>query len=262
MRPDPGRPSPEALKQMTPSDIGRRLLPFLTQFPRGFVLAELARTFGESYPQQERDEMALLNMEGLSWLVRQGLLVQDPAQMLSGSLWYQLSREGRSYVAASRAPASIVLDSSTRQLLHPRILLVATPLYERGPDSYSEAIASAFTHVETATREHIRARRGTPTQRVGAALYAEAFAPSNGALLPPGFDKGEAEGLRQFFAGSFGALRSPHAHGFIRVDDDDAVARLLLIASEQLFVLERLAEMSGTARMRGGQTVAVSGELM
>ncbi|GAC1405666.1 MAG: hypothetical protein NVSMB64_10700 [Candidatus Velthaea sp.] len=244
MRAIPGRPSPPAMRLMTPSDIGRRLLPIFAQNQRGSVLADFARFIGDSYPPHEREEMALLNMEGLAWLVRQGLLVQDPSQMLSGSIWYKLSREGRSYVTASRAPAALVLDAPVRALLHPRILLVATPLYERGPDSYPEAIASAFTHVETATREHIRDRRGTPTQNVGAVLYSEAFAPPNGVLLPPSCDRGEADGLRAFFAGAFGGLRSPHAHGFLRVEEDEAVARLLIIASEQIFILERLAEMS------------------
>lgn len=237
-----GRSSPDAMRDMTPSDIGRRLLRIFAQHQRGSVLADFARSIGDTYPPHEREEMALLNMEGLAWLVRQGLLVQDPAQMVSGSTWYKLSREGRSYIVASRQPAEIVLDSAAGTLLHPRIALNAGPTFERGPDAHAEAIVMAFMQVETATRERIRLVTGVESKKVGRDIFIEAFKYPGGPLLPDGIESGEAFAIRDFFGGSYGAFRNPHSHGFVRFENDEEVVRLLVIASQQLYLLERLPE--------------------
>jgi len=233
-------PSPETLRTMSPADIGRRVLPSLRQYhERGFAPRDLARGFGEQYGQFLSREMMSLYMEGLWWLMRQGLLVEDPTQMV-GATWYRLSRDGLAFIATSRTPTSLAVDAPVRTLLHPRILASAVPIYERDADSHVEAVAVAFIQVETMTRERIKAVRGSPSSESGIKLFSEAFNPPDGVLLLPGIDSGEAHGLRNLFAGAYGALRNPHAHGFVRFESDEEVLRLLVVASQLLTMLERL----------------------
>lgn len=195
---NPGRPSPEALRRTTPADIGRRLLPFIAKYERGVVLRDFARSFANDYPRHEVEELQLILMEGMSWLVQQGLLVEDPSQMI-GSAWYKISRAGRRYIENARPPTSMALEQAALSLMHPEIIAHAVPTFERGPDSYVGAVVMAFLSVEAAIRERIHKVRGTATTAIARDLVIEAFGEKNGVLVPPSMRPGEVAAIRELF---------------------------------------------------------------
>jgi hypothetical protein len=127
-----------ALRNMTPPEIGRRVLYlFQKKDSNGYEVGESPRSVAKAvsgdYGNNE-DEVADLIMEGISWAVRTGLLIEDVRQM--GATFFKLSRAGKEAVKSPDTISTSAADAEARTLLHPRIASEALHLYERGPDSY------------------------------------------------------------------------------------------------------------------------------
>ena len=74
-------PSLASLKQLSPPEIGLRMLDIWRREDRIRTLPDFARGVAQgAYDASSSLEAALLLMEGLSYLAREGLLVRDPGQ--------------------------------------------------------------------------------------------------------------------------------------------------------------------------------------
>lgn len=228
-------PSYEHLKAMEPEDIGRFVLSELghcnmhefnlDDFARGIV--ERACPAGSS---TVKSDYACLIGEGLGFLDRAGMLVSNP---MKRGLFYRLSRAG---VRAASGTGVLVAVSGqeARTLLHPRVATAALGDLEKG--SYDMAVVAAFRELEIAVRE----RSGSAESAKD--VFYKAFGASGksrGPLTPEPMESGDANSLRELFAGAYGTFRNPSAH---RPEHDDPVQtmRLLIAVSALFFVLDGL----------------------
>ena len=233
-------PTLEQLRGLQPDEIGRLILPFIAlQLQRnshGFVPRDLARNLSSDSGHRavdNRDEYAELVIEGIGFLDRAGFLIDAPEQVLGH--FFRFSRAG---LRAARNPESAsfttVSGQEARTLLHPEIARAALGDFERG--EYDKAVYSAFRTLEIAVRD-----RSGVTATAKDTFY-DAFAlkgADRGRLIPADMENGEANSLREVFAGAYGAFRNPSAHRDVQ-DDPAQAMRLLLTASALFHVLEEL----------------------
>ena len=123
---------------------------------------------------------------------------------------------------------------SSVDLLHPIIADEALPEIDRGPDHFDTAVFKVFKAVEVAVRQAVGL---TGDEKSAVQLMNAAFGPT-GRLRDQGADVGEAEGLRNLFAGAFAVYRNPVSHRYVNERDPQQAMRLLSLASVLLSVVE------------------------
>jgi uncharacterized protein (TIGR02391 family) len=229
-------PTLEQLRDMQPDEIGRVVLPHiasrLQNNPHGFVPREIARGIAERGcgSHFEHSEYAMLVGEGIGFLDRAGMFVNNPEQ--SSGHFYRLSRAGIAAAKTSAPAFGAASGQEARTLLHPVIAEAVLGDFERG--RYDEAIFSAFKRIEVETNR----RAGLSNH--GKKTFYDAMGKDK-SLTPAPIDENEAQSLREAFAGCYGAFRNPASHRDVN-DDPTQVMRILLMASALYALLETMPD--------------------
>jgi uncharacterized protein (TIGR02391 family) len=195
------------------------------------TLHDFARAIANDAYSGGATEAALLLMEGMSYLVREGLLVRDPGQ---SSEFYTLSRSGREVKQETAAHNALPRSFDAREVLHPTIAAIAIPEMERGREYFAEAIFKAFRKVEIIVRQ----RSGL--DGYGVPLIRDAFG-KGGPLREAGVDPNEAESLSHLYAGAIGRFKNRGSHHEVEESDVRVTLQLLGFASYLLEQVERIA---------------------
>jgi uncharacterized protein (TIGR02391 family) len=227
-----GLPSLESLERLSAPEVGLRVLRMWKTEDRIRVPTDFARSAAESaynYPDSQR--AALILMEGLSYLIREGLIVRDPGQ---SSDFYTLSRTGRSVKAESATEGGLPRQFDAREVLHPLIASVALPELERGREYYADAVFKAYKQVE------IVVRKRSKLDDIGVSLMRAAFK-KGGPLAESGVNPAEAEALSHLYTGAIGRFKNPGSHRDVEESDVRVAFQLLAFASYLITQLERIS---------------------
>jgi uncharacterized protein (TIGR02391 family) len=138
----------------------------------------------------------------------------------------------------------LALVRATQQLqegLHPRVQAIARRQFLLG--EYEQAVFVSMKAVEIRVREIA----GLGEDATGVDLMNRAFGP-NGALTDPGSVKGEQEGTRSLFVGSYAVLRNPAGHRQVDYDDVAEAAEAVTTASLLMRVLDRVERRRALGR--------------
>lgn len=206
-----------------------RLLP---KDRRGFIPGEAVASVSDgAYGRDEEVERVL--MEGVAYLERYGLLVEELRSYSSTGRGRTLSRQGKELAKdMTRLTEFMTSIKDPRALLHSDIRATALPLYERGEKHFDNAVSEAFRCVEIA----VRTAANLPDED-GKELMNKAFGPT-GSLRNSTAKASEEDGLRGLFAGAVGAFRNPPSHRRISWRDSLSALRQLILASELLHIVE------------------------
>ena len=122
--------------------------------------------------------------------------------------------------------------------LHPLVELQATPQFQIGkPD---QAVFASMKAVEV----RVRKLAGFGDEVFGVDLMNKAFGP-NAPLTDTSVAKGEQEGTRALFAGTYAVLRNPAGHREIDYGDDSEAAEAVGTASLLMRILDRVEDRLG-----------------
>ena len=124
------------------------------------------------------------------------------------------------------------------QLLHPRIVALARPRFERG--FYGDAVESSFKEVNDAVKRlYVDA---TGREADGAGLMNTAFSPNNPVIrltdMSTQSERDEQQGYMHIFAGAMTGIRNPKAHSNINPDS----RKTLHLVSLASLLMHRLDE--------------------
>ena len=234
-------PDADTLLQLAPEELGVYLLRVVRaemQKPPGsemchiqMVMSHLAVPLGgqgAGYEQHRIGEIERAVTEAWSWLEREGYLV--PAPDLNGrNGWRLLSRKA----AALKDPKTIRAASKfPKELLHPDIAERSWMPIMRG--DFDSAVNQAYVAVEQAVRLVGAFAHGD----VGVALMRKAFDPEKGPLTDQTRPKSEREAMGHLFAGAFGSIRNPHAHGTATINDVAEAQHLVMLASHLMRIVD------------------------
>jgi len=226
-------PSFEVLERISPPELGLRLLRIWQTEDRIRVPSDFARAVAQdAYAGHQAPQAALILMEGLSYLIREGLIVRDPGQ---SSDFYTLSRTGKAVKAESANDAGLPRQFDAREVLHPLIASVALPELERGSDYYADAIFKAYKQVEIVVRKH------SGLTGLGAPLMRAAFG-KDGPLAESNLETSEIESLAHLYAGAIGRFKNPGSHRDVEESDVRVAFQLLSFASYLITQIERIVE--------------------
>jgi len=238
-------PNMDTLKSMTPDEIGRSLLPTIVDVtdimsPQGIVARDFARVAG-NFRSPTIGEYSELIMEGIAFLQRAGILIENPRQQ--AAIFLKLSRAGREAAKSEHPLLAAAGGQEARTLLHERIAVAALGHFERGGRFLDDAAFAAFREIEITVRE----MSGLGANHAKNLFY-DAFAfEKNRKLIPSDMESGEAKSLREAVAGAYGYYRNPPAHG--RVHDDPAqTMRILILASTLLYTIESLTDATSEGK--------------
>lgn len=176
-------------------------------------------------------------LEGMAFLERYGLIVQESRTYGHSGLGRQLSRAG-----LEAAKSSAALDTYTssirdpRSLLHADIRTRALPDFDRGREYFESSVFNAFKRVEIT----VRSKASLPDSLIGVPLMNNAFG-EHGPLRDQEADKGEQEGIRNLFAGAIGVYKNPASHRDVPHSDPQRTLLALMVASELLFILDGIS---------------------
>lgn len=200
----------------------------------GDFMAQLFRPIGETYPPGAHRSTELAIAEAMSWLISQGLLVQDPSQPAQ---WFVLARRAanlrnRADLAAFRKSRMLPIE-----LLQPRLAEKVWPQFLRG--DHDVAIFQAFKEVEVGTRKAANAKgAGYSDDLVGTKLMRAAFHPDTGPLRNASLVVAEREAEMHLFSGAVGHGKNPPSHRDVQPAPEEAT-RLIVFASHLLSIIEK-----------------------
>jgi uncharacterized protein (TIGR02391 family) len=209
----------------------------------GHLLADLNREFEQeskggrdvsfSYhnltlPLRGRPEVSLAVAEALSWLIREGLLVQAPAQ---NEGWYVPSRRARQFRMAADVDAYRRGSLLPRAQLHPTIAQRVSVSFLSG--HYQDAVFQAFQTIEV----EVRAAAALPNGLLGVQLMRRAFDVTGGKLTDPSAEPGERQALSDLFAGAIGSYKNPASHRHVSISAEEAV-EMIVLASHLLRIVD------------------------
>jgi uncharacterized protein (TIGR02391 family) len=219
-------PPVEALEHTEAADLAAMILPELMRRwkteGRSFCFYNL--TLGNELPQ-----VSLLAMsEALSWLIREGLLVQQPGHQAG---WFVPARRAQSIHTKADIDSFIKAKQLPRGQLHPSIIQQSFSDFIRG--DYSGAVFKAFREVEIVVRE---AAHLADTD-IGVPLMRKAFDSKNGALSDPAQHESEREALSHLFAGAIGSYKNPSSHRRVELDAEQAT-EMIMLASHLLKIVD------------------------
>jgi uncharacterized protein (TIGR02391 family) len=230
-------PPLDALRAMSPRDLGAMLLPIIARASqREFVPTEIVRLWCDQYAPRNSGAEELL-LEGIGYLERIGFLTEAMSRSAPWRM-LMLTRAGRAASQEGVLPGAHAARALPAvDLLHPIIANEALPEIDRGPDHFSIAIFKAYRAVEIAVRD----AGNFGDDKVGVPLMNLAFGPG-GKLRDPGAEGGEAEAMRSLFAGAVGAFKNPVSHRPVNERDPAHVMRLLAFASVLLAIVHERSE--------------------
>jgi uncharacterized protein (TIGR02391 family) len=189
-----------------------------------------------AYPAHKQREIDLLVSETFEWLRQERLIL--PAPGINGVHGFMvLSRDGE---AALRAPDGFdrirALRSFPKQLLHPSIAAEVSGALHRG--DFSSAVRDAFTMVEISVRE----AGGFTHDDLGVDLMRKAFSANNGPLADMSLPENERKGFEHLFAGAIAAMKNPHSHRKVTIEDMRVALDQVLLASHLLRIIDAAAK--------------------
>lgn len=230
-------PDKSDLLQYTPEEAARLVLRLFPTDRRGFIPGEtVSATSDNGYGRDEQVERVL--MEGIAYLERYGLLVEELRSYSGTGRGRTLSRLGKELLQSSAQLTEFITSiKDPRSLLHPDITANALPLYERGPQHFDSAVTAAFKCVEVA----VRSAAALPLSEVGRDLMNKAFGPT-GKLRVKDAVESEEDGVRSLFVGAIRFFRNPPSHREVEWRDSASVLRRLIFASELLHIVEERVE--------------------
>jgi len=220
---------------------------------RIFCPGNLVSTFREHYshslrpgsaPVSPAESAAVLDIltEVFAWLKIERFIADD-LNPTGGYGWCIVTRLGESietrsdfssYAKRSFLPKDVVLDE---------IAEVSGAPFLSG--RYDEAVRSAFTRVEVATRS----AAGFGNDKYGAPLMRAAFYAGNkdgtdrpGSLADPDIEFSEREGVAHLFAGAMQYIKNPLSHREVGIDDARVAASRILLANDLMRTLHAHVE--------------------
>lgn len=231
-----GLPEREELLNYTPEEAAHLMLRLVRKNSLAFIPGETVQAMSDGgYGRDEEVERVL--MEGVAYLERYGLLVEDLRRYSGTGRGRVLSRQGKE-LAESESQLTGFMSGikDPRALLHPDIIANALPIYDRGPRHFGTAVFAAFHCVEVAVRD----ATGLSDSDIGVNLMNRAFG-SGGKLRRIDLDPGEEDGIRNLFGGAIGAFKNPSSHRKVAWNDSIGVLRSLMLASELLAIVDERA---------------------
>lgn len=167
--------------------------------------------------------------EALTWARAHGLIARKPGQTADAAIF--VTRAGRAAVEDGLVGlrASISLGAGR----HPQVERRARRQFLLG--EFEQAVFVAMKTVEVRVRE----MPGLGEDAIGVDLMNKAFGPS-GVLTDLAAVKGEQEGTRAMFAGTYAVLRNPSGHRDVNYDDVAEAAEAVTTASLLMRILDRI----------------------
>ena len=234
-------PNPKDLLALEPEELGGvvlELVPGVGQRDGMFTLtsfvSQLFPATKSAYPQGVRRPVTLALAEALSWLVSQGLIIDDPEQPAQ---WLVPTRRGK----ALRTRADVEAFRKGRilpiELLQPTLAEKVWPQFLRG--DHDVGVFQAFKEVEVAVRKAANGKgAGYPDDLVGISLMRKAFHPETGPLTAMSLVIAEREAEMHLFSGAIGHAKNPTSHRDVILAPQEA-ARLVVFASHLLGIIEQ-----------------------
>lgn len=179
-------------------------------------------------------------VEAWWWLIRKGLIAPN-SENADDSLWTP-TRLGLDVASRPDGLARLRAGERVEMDLHPRIAADVRAEFLRG--KFETAVWVAMRAVEVALRE----ASGADAHSYGNGLLAHAFANESGTLIDYELPDAERQAVAYLFRGAIGALKNPHSHREIRIEDSTEAAEIVVFASLLLRILDRLAEQRGVRR--------------
>lgn len=176
-----------------------------------------------------RGEPSRAIAEALGWLRARGLIASDPDQHSSDAIF--VTRTGRKVV--EEGPDAFYATERLQRGLHPLIEKKARPQFLIG--EYEQGVFASMKAVEV----RVRKLAGFGDEDMGVDLMNKAFGPS-GPLTDTSALKGEREGTRALFSGSYAVLRNPAGHREVNYDDVAEAAEAVQIASLLMRIVDRV----------------------
>ena len=234
-------PNAHDLLALPPEDLGGVVLevvPAVLQnqiFSINYLTAQIFRPTDEGYPPELQRPVELAIAEAVSWLVSQGLLIQDPRQPSSG--WYRLTRRAGKLVTRTDVEAFRKGRILPTELLPTLLVEKVWPLFLRG--DHDVAVFQAFKEVEVAVRKAANLKgAGFADDLVGVKLMRSAFHPENGRLRDASLVPAERQAEVELFAGAIGHAKNPPGHRDVDLPPQEA-ARLIVFAAHLLEIVAR-----------------------
>lgn len=226
---------------LAPEELGGVLLelvPAVAQRDGMFTLTSfvspLFPSAGNGYSLNVRRPVVLAIAEAVSWLVSQGLIIDDPEQPAS---WLIATRRGKSLRTRADVEAFRKGRILPVELLQPALAEKVWPQFLRG--DHDVGVFQAFKEIEVAVRNAANKKgAGYPDDLVGVTLMRRAFHSDTGPLRNADLVAAEREAEMHLFSGAIGHAKNPTSHRDVRLSPDEA-ARLVVFASHLLSIVEQ-----------------------
>lgn len=226
-------PDPQRAKDLPVDELGLEVL-------RDMVATEewneynYTNTAGQD-PRYRGDTAALRALaEALGWLRARGLIARTPGHTADAAIF--VTRAGHAALHEGLVP--LRATNALQDGLHPLIEQRCRRQFLLG--EFEQAVFVGMKAVEVRVRE----LSGFGDDATGVDLMNRAFGPT-GPLTDPGAVKGEQEGTRMMFAGTYAVLRNPSGHREVDYDDVIEAAEAVLVASLLMRVLDRVQRRLG-----------------
>jgi uncharacterized protein (TIGR02391 family) len=167
--------------------------------------------------------------EALGWARAHGLIARTPGQTADAAIF--VTRAGNAAVREGLAATRAAVRLSAG--LHPLVERRARRQFLLG--EYEQAVFVAMKAVEVRVRE----LAGFDDDNFGVDLMNRAFGPT-GALTDRAAVRGEQEGTRSLFVGTYAVLRNPSGHRNVDYDDVAEAAEAVTTASLLMRILDRV----------------------
>lgn len=175
--------------------------------------------------------------EAFAWLRSRGLTATKPAESNQQTIF--ITRAGQRVL--KEGPTMLYATERLQEGLHPLVEEKARPQFLLG--TYEEGIFAAMKAIEI----RVRQLAGFDNTVYGKELMDRAFG-NNGALVDESADKGEREGVRALFAGSYAVFRNSTGHREVEYDDPAEAAEVIATASILMRILDRIEQRQAAMR--------------
>lgn len=227
----------EVIREMEPHEAAQAVLQFAYARPSDGHGPLVAYTFGlydsiQGIPSELHNEVRQVLAEGWAWLVNQGLLIPDLADVNKG---FVLSRRGRDLAQTGDFANFLAERSLRREELHTRIADKPCSDFLRG--DYSGAVFKAMREVEISVKK----AANLVNSFIGTKLMRKAFDLDEGPLTEDGVEKSECQAMSDLFAGAIGLYKNPSSHRDVDLDPRTA-ADVMTLASHLLRIVDERAQ--------------------